>query len=187
MLSNAEHTGLTEAELNYRLSMANLDGALCLCRDMINGHYTSSFDHGTVILSLLHHAIELFLKYALSRKGIGLPRHHYIRGLLERYEETYPDSGFSLTLPFVTEFLGHTSEEVALAIAEEKHDKNRMDQMGRYHTDHSGNRWDMIQAFEPNMFFTQAEALSHEFVRLRGRIEKECGQQSVPPDRLRSG
>ncbi len=185
MISNAEHAGLTEAELNYRLGIANLDAALRLCQDMIDGRYTFSFDHGTVILSLFHHAIELFLKYALLRKGIGFPRQHYIRGLFERYTRAYPDSEFSLPLPFVTEFLGHTEEEMAAAIAEEEHDKNRTDQMVRYHTDREGNPWDMAQTFDPGMFLVQAEVLSHKFIRLRERIENDLGQQSIPPDRLR--
>lgn len=178
MLSNSEHIGLTEAELNYRLGMANLDGAMCLCREMIIGHYKSTFDHATVILSLFHHSIELFLKYALLTKGVNPPKDHYIRGLFREYEQTYPDLGFSLRLPFITEFLGFTAEEVMRNIAEEGHDKNRNDKMVRYHTDHSGNRWDMIQAFEPNMFLAQAEEISNELIRIRGKIEKDSDRLS---------
>jgi len=183
MISDSELTGLTEADLHYRLCIANLEGTKRLCQDMIEEKFAASFSHANVIMSLLHHGIELFLKYALSRRGKEIPRHHYIRELLEDYVEAYSDPEFALELPFITQFLGHTSDEVRIRLAEERRDKNRTDQMVRYHTDHNGNAWRVAQAFVPETFLAETEGLLHRFVCIRQNIERGGDRQGRAPNR----
>lgn len=176
MIMSTEIAGHNEADLHYALCTANLEGAQQLCRDMIDGGFPASFSHATVIMSLVHHGVELFLKYAISKAGKKTPNIHYIRGLLEEYYTAYPDESFRLDLPFVTQFLGYTEEEVQKLVKEEELDKNRTDQMGRYHCDKSGQPWEGTHAFIPASFLAKAELLTSRFSTLRAQIEKDNGQ-----------
>ena len=172
MISNLEISGLSEADLHYELCAANLDGAQRLCTDMINGDFSTSYSHATVVMSLLHHSIELFLKYAISRSGKKPPTHHYIRGLHEEYNAAFPDKIFSLELPFITQFLGYKEDEMDELLKEEQQDRNRTDQMGRYHSDRSGNHWKGIMAFIPTTFLAQTEFLASRFIAIKEEIER---------------
>ena len=171
---NSEIAGRSEAELHYVLCVANMEGAQRLCRDMIGGGFPATFSHATVIISLVHHGVELFLKYAICKTGNKAPTHHYIRGLLREYDLAYPDENFRLNLPFVTQFLGYSEEEIKKLVKEEEQDKNRTDQMGRYHCDRTGQPWEGIQAFIPAPFLTEVDFLASKFAALRTRIEKDC-------------
>jgi len=182
MISDSELTDLSEADLHYRLCIANLDGAKRLCQDMIEEKFTASFSHAKVIMSLLHHGIELFLKYALARRR-KIPRHHYIRELLKEYDQAYSGPEFALELPFITQFFGYTPDEMGLLIAEEQQEKNRTDQMVRYHTDRNGKVWTVAQAFVPEAFLVEAEGLLHRFVCIRQDIEKGDDQQAHAPNK----
>ncbi len=174
MITNSELAGLDEADLHYALCVANLDGAQRLCNDMINGSFATSFSHASVVMSLLHHGIELFLKYAISRSGKKTPPHHYIRGLLADYNAAYPNEQFQLEVPFITQFLGHKEDEIEELIIKEQQDKNRTDQMGRYHSDRYGNPWGGIQAFIPISFLAETEFLVSRFEYIREEIERSC-------------
>lgn len=173
MITNSELAGLNEADLHHSLCVANLDGARRLCNDMIDGTFSASFSHASVVMSLLHHGIELFLKYAISRSGKKVPNHHYIRGLLADFNAAYPSDKHSLELPFITQFLGFSEDEIKELIKEEQHDKNWTDQMARYHIDRSGSPWEGIQAFSPTSFLEEIEALLSRLTAVKAEIEKE--------------
>ena len=182
IISNSELIGLNEAEIHYRLCIANLDGAKQLCLDILDKKYSSSFSHATVIMSLFHHGVELFLKYAISRSGKDIPHYHYIRGLLSQYYRIYSDEIFELQLPFITEFPGVSPDEVKELLEEERKDKNQTDQMVRYHMDRDGKCWAGDQAFSPETLPAQIEDLTCRFVAIRQEIEKVNGQQCAAPD-----
>lgn len=173
MIMSSEIAGRSEAELHYALCAANMESAQRLCRDMIGGGFPATFSHATVIISLVHHGVELFLKYAICKAGKKTPTHHYIRGLLKEYDLAYPDENSRLNLPFVTQFLGYTEEEMQKLVKTEEQDKNRTDQMGRYHCDRTGQPWEGIQAFIPASFLAEVEFLASRFVTLRAQIEKD--------------
>jgi len=175
MITSTEITDYSEADLHYVLCMANMEGAQQLCRDMINGGFSGSFSHATVIMSLVHHGVELFLKYAICKANKKTPNNHYIRGLLKEYDAAYPDECFRLDLPFVTQFIGHTEEEVQKLVKNEEQYKNRTDQMGRYHCDQFGLSWEGFYAFIPVSFLTKAESLTARFLILRSHIESDNG------------
>lgn len=176
MITNSELFGRREDDLHYTLCVANLDGAQRLCNDMIDGNFPESFSHASVVISLLHHAIELFLKSALSRSGEKVPTHHYIRDLLTDYNAAYPGERFRLELPFITQFLGHTEEDIKKHIIDEQEDKNRTDQMGRYHLDRYGKPWEGIHAFIPTSFLEDTKSLVSCLAAVRAEIVKIHGQ-----------
>jgi hypothetical protein len=125
MIISSEISGHSEADLHYALCVANLEGAKRLSKDMIFGGFSATFNHATVIISLVHHSVELFLKYAISKSGKKTPTHHYIRGLLKEYEATYPDESFRLDLPFITQYLGYPDEEIDELIKKEENCKKQ--------------------------------------------------------------
>lgn len=176
MITNSELAGLREDELHYALCVSNLEGAQRLCHDMIEGSFPASFSHASVVMSLLHHAIELFLKSAISRSGKKVPTHHYIRGLLIDYKAAYPEERFRLELPFITQFLGHTAEDIEKHIIEEQEDMNRTDQMGRYHLDRFGKPWEGMYTFIPTSFLEDTQSLAFCFATMRDEIVKIHGQ-----------
>lgn len=170
MIMSSEIAGRSEAELHYALCVANMEGAKRLCQDMIAGRFSATFSHATVIMSLFHHGVELFLKYAICKAGKKTPTHHYIRGLMNEYDRAFPEEYFRLNLPFVTQFLGYTEEEIEKLVNEEEQDKNRTDQMGRYHCDRTGQHWEGIQAFIPVSFLSELEFLVSKFADLAAQI-----------------
>jgi len=171
MIISSEMAGHSEADLHYALCVANLEGAQRLSKDMIIGGFSASFSHATVIISLVHHGVELFLKYAISKSGKKTPTHHYIRGLLKEYMAAYPDERFRLDLPFITQYLGYSEEKINELIKKEEICKNQTDQMGRYHCDQYGKPWEGTHAFTPEYFLAEAEFLISRFATLRSQID----------------
>jgi hypothetical protein len=187
MITNSELAELSEADLHYALSVANIEGAQLLCTGMIDKTFSATFSHASVISSLLHHGVELFLKYAISRSGGKVPTHHYIRGLLKEYNAAYQGDKYSLELPFITQHLGYTEAEIKVLIKKEQHDKNRTDQMARYHVDRTSKPWEGIQAFSPTSFLDVIEVLSSRLNAVRENIEACHCQQFNTPDPRSSG
>lgn len=175
MIHNSELVGLDEAECNWLLCSANLDGAIKLCQGMIENNYGSSYSHASVIMSLYHHGIELFLKYAIASQGISVQRFHYIRGLFNVYCEAFPEKEYTLDLPFIPCYLGQTDEEISENIKEEKKSPNKTDQMHRYHTKHDGVKWEGAHGFEPNSFLDISISLKSRFDEIKVIIEAKKG------------
>ncbi len=69
MILSTEIADSSEADLHYALCSANMEGAQRLCKDMLDREFPTSFSHATVIMSLFHHGIELFLKFAIAMAG----------------------------------------------------------------------------------------------------------------------
>ena len=171
MIGNWELNGLEEADLHYSLSVANADAACQLSQDMIDRTYESSFSHAKVALSLVHHSVELFLKYALARAGQPVPRHHYVRELHQKYRTTYPEQEFKFDPPFIVSFIGMSSGQISQALREEQSDRNQTDQMLRYHTDRKGSPWRDPHGFLPDNFLSDTRTLLDRMKQLRNMIE----------------
>ena len=165
VIGNWELYGLSEADLHYVLADAHVDAALFLASGLRNAAYPQTFSHAKVIMSLHHHAAELFLKYALSRAGESVPNHHHLRDLWQRYTNAYPDPEFAFQPPFVPEFMGGTEAQVVLARQDEsdRRNRNETDQAMRYHTDREGHEWPGAHGVIPNSY-------PHEIAALRDRI-----------------
>ncbi len=144
MIGNWEINGLDEADLHYVLAEANADAACRLSQDMLNGTYQSTWSHAKVLMSLVHHSVELFIKYALARAGQQVPRHHYIRELHQLYVSAYNGQEFAFEPPFIVQFMEHSVDQTRQAILAEKNDRNQTDQMLRYHADRNGSPWKNI-------------------------------------------
>jgi len=173
--------GLSEAELHYVLADAHVDAAFFLASGLRSAAYPQTFSHSKVIMSLHHHAAELFLKYALSRAGESVPTHHHLRDLWERYTKAYPDSEFAFRPPFVPEFIGGTEAQVVQARQDESDRRNRnaTDQAMRYHTDHEGHEWPGAHGVTPNSYPDEIAALRDRIRILHELIEKRMANKAL--------
>jgi len=177
MIGNWELNGLDEAALHYTLAEANADAACRLSQDMLDGTYQSTWSHAKVLMSLVHHSVELFLKYALARDCQPVPKNHYIRGLHQKYLTAYSGQQYSFAPPFITHFMGLSPEEVSECISEEKSDRNQVDQMLRYHTDRTGSPWMNPHGFLPGAFLTDTTTLLDRMKELKNTIEEGTANQ----------
>jgi hypothetical protein len=171
MIGNWELNGLDEADLHYALADANADDARRLTQDMVDRAYQTTWSHAKVLMSLVHHSVELFLKYAIARARLPVPRHHYIRELHHKYRTEYPDADFEFEPPFIAHFMGLTAQEVREVLDEEQSDKNQTDQMLRYHTDKKGSPWRNPHGFLPDAFLSDTTTLHERMKELRKKIE----------------
>jgi hypothetical protein len=180
MIGNWELYGMSEAELHYVLADAHVEAALFLASGLRNGAYPQTFSHAKVIMSLHHHAAELFMKYALSRAGESVPTHHHLRDLWQRYTIAYPDPEFDFQPPFVPVFMGHTESEVAQAKQHESSSRecNKTDQAMRYHTDRAGHEWPGAHGVMPNSYPNEIAELRDRIRCLHEVIEKRMANKA---------
>lgn len=179
MIGNWELYGLDKADLHYELAEAYGEAAWRLCEGMLANQYPSTWSHAKVLLSLSHHAVELFLKYALARSSNTVPGNHYIRELYDQYLNVYSEEAFSFDPKFITEFLGGTPESVSSALAKEEQHKNKIDQMFRYHTDRSGSPWEGAHGFLPEEFCKDMQVFLNRMKEIRSEIEKRLAPQNT--------
>jgi hypothetical protein len=122
-------------------------------------------------MPLVHHSVELFLKYAIARAREPVPRHHDLRELYQKYLTAYPDDDFAFDSPFIVHCMGLSAHEVGEALQEEQSDRNQTDQMLRYHTDKNGSPWMNPHGFLPKEFLDDTRALLDRMYELRKAIE----------------
>lgn len=180
MIGNWELYGLSEAELHYVLADAHVEAALFLASGLRNATYPRTFSHAKVIMSLHHHAAELFLKYALSRAAESVPTHHHLRDLWHRYTNAYPDSEFAFQPPFVSVFMGCTEAQAVQAIQDESdgQNRNKTDQAMRYHTDREGHEWPGAHGVIPDSYPGEIAALRDRIRILHELIEKRIANKA---------
>ena len=183
MIGNWEINSLDEADLHFALAEANADAECRLSQDMLDGTYQSMWSHAKVLMSLVHHSVELFLKYTLARAGQPVPRHHYIRELHQKYLTAYPGDDFAFDPPFIVHFMGLSVQEEGEALQEERSDKNQTDQMLRYHTDRNGSPWMNPHGFLPREFLSDTTTLLDRMKELRNRIEEGTANKPGAPYR----
>ena len=68
MIGSGEIEYLDNPASFHDLAVAYLDTCLIVTRQMVYGSFSPGYSHAMVVLSLAHHATELFLKAAILRK-----------------------------------------------------------------------------------------------------------------------
>jgi hypothetical protein len=154
-----------------------LDAGIALCECINEGSYPAKSSHAKVIVSLVHHAVELFLKYAIRRRTGNAPPTHYLRELRAIYEDLFPDESFDFDVPFITHYLGFEPAEIVERLEEEKKDKSRGNQRLRYHLDRKGWPWGGVHGLTPEFYLAQVKDLRGKLLALSATVEKAFGQQ----------
>lgn len=131
-----------------RFSMASLDSAERLCKILSRSTRKANYERGSIVMYLTVHAVELFLKGAISLKAPSEKFGHDLERLYQRYLKLYPAKKYRFELPFGVVQGDMTKAEMATARALSP----QVDQLYRYPLDKNGVPWNGLFAFEPNMF-----------------------------------
>lgn len=151
-----------EAELHLDLSFAYLDSSVFLCQGMTDEVFRESYGRGKVVLSNSFHAVELFLKAAICKKGKKTPGHHKLRELADEYEALYPQEEYKFDIPLLINYAGFEPDEVEKL----KKQEPPIDQHHRYHTDKSGEPWSGAFGFESSGMLEILLSIKKDFERL---------------------
>jgi hypothetical protein len=148
---------------------AYLDSAQRLCQVLARSRRKATFERGFVVLFLMAHAVELFLKGAILRQA---PKEvlssHDLVPLLGRYRNLYPKKRFRLVVPFQTDFTLLSPKEIETA----KANQPPIDQLYRYPQDRTGKLWPGVYSFEAKSCLNDIAALRSDFERLLAEYEK---------------
>lgn len=178
MVVESDLTPLSTPLQFLSFSDAFLDSASRLCTVLKRSPRKSNYARGSVVLYLMFHAIELFLKGAiLERKPNENLKHHDIQGLSNRYKKLYPGKKYELHGPFISRdeanlrdlFSPKDLEEVKIYIKKRER-KNPSDQRYRYPKNPEGQRWDGLVGFEPESCLVEIKKLKANIVRLTNLI-----------------
>lgn len=167
MIHSNEFQHLSEAQRYFSLARGYLEGSKVLCSALLAGDYTPQYSNTRVILHLCRHAIELFLKGAItSATNKQPPNIHHLANLVAQYDKALPDSAFRFQIPFSVETFGNSDLFTQLL---DQHHKT-LDQRYRYPTDNKGKPFSDPEGFIPSAFMTSLDALSKDCLRIELRL-----------------
>ena len=161
MVGSSEVESLSSSEQFLAYSEAYLNSAAHLCAVLVESPRELSYPRGAVVMYLLYHGIELFLKAAILKRvknGIYLSKAgHNLEKLYEKYMNLYPGKEYEFEIPFGYEEMEHgiqdPSDALKLKNAIKKNKRNNpANQQYRYPKDTKGKKWSGIYAFEPILF-----------------------------------
>lgn len=149
----------------FEKSLAFLEGAIATSKANDSSLFNTA-EYMGVTAHLLHHSIELFLKFAIVVATQTLTKNeHSIIKLHGEYKKHYCDSKFDLAIPFVQEpkFLGFN--EVQIAAYKSSFSMPTELQL-RYPVGHRGEPYSPIMKFNTDYL----ESCKEQFLRLRCEI-----------------
>lgn len=169
MIHSAAFQGLSVEDQYFSLARGYLEGSRVLCESMLNNDYAPQYSHTRVILNLCRHAVELFLKGAISSATKSQPpQTHHLANLVAEYERALPGSEFRFDVPFGIENPG--TQDFFDDLVDNLH--KTLDQRYRYPTDRNGKPFSEPSGFVPSMFLSELEALSMAFLQVESCLKK---------------
>jgi hypothetical protein len=164
LLTPSRLTSLPESQQYAAYAVAYLDSAERLCSVLARSSRKATFERGAVVIYLMSHAVELFLKGAILRKA---PNEHFSHGLehlRNRYAALYPAKRYQFTKPPFE--VSYPEKMSAQEIAAAKKDGPPVDQLYRYPQDKDGKPWAGAFGFEANSCLKEVRMLQSDFARL---------------------
>lgn len=180
MLHFSELQQLPVHEQVLTFAGAYLDSAEVLCDSLCYDKEHANYAHGSIVMSLAFHSLELFFKGCILKsfpaEQFGGKAGHDLDALSKRFFKLYPKKEFQFEVPFRHEipevFGGMAANKLAelLIYIEEHKRKAPEDQRHRYPTDVNGKTWDGAFGFEPNSFLVTLRELQQVYARIRPLI-----------------
>lgn len=171
MLHSSEMDGLSVPDQYFSLARSYLEGSRVLCEAMLNDEYTPRYSNSRVILHLCRHAIELFLKGAISRaRNRQPPKTHNLVHLVGEYEQAFPGKDFRFEVPFGVEALGNLELFPELEALIDEHHKT-LDQRHRYPTDSTGKPFSGVEGFIAQAYLSDLDRLSKSFLKVELKLK----------------
>lgn len=156
---------------------AYLDSAEVLCDSLCSCRERANYAHGSVVMSLAFHSLELFFKGCILKsfptEQFGGKADHDLEALSKRFFKLYPKKEFQFKVPFryeIPEVIGGMAADKLAELRtyiEERKKKVPEDQRHRYPTDVDGKSWDGAFGFEPNSFLVTLRELQQGYARIR--------------------
>ncbi|MDN5053168.1 hypothetical protein PJV92_12035 [Aliarcobacter butzleri] len=149
----------------FNKSLAYLEVAILSSKAKNSVMYNTS-EYSNVTAHLLHHATELFLKFAICASTKELPKNeHKISKLYNKYKGLYPEEKFDIKVPFTgeIEYIGFTEDEIA------QHEKDypmSIELQLRYPVGKKGENYSPITKYETDIL----EFYKKQFLALRCEI-----------------
>ena len=169
MIHSPAFQGLSIEEQYFSLARGYLEGSRVLCEAMLSDDYAPQYSHTRVILHLCRHAVELFLKGAISTATkTPPPQTHHLANLVTEYERALPGAEFRFDIPFGIESPG--TPDLFDDLVDSLH--KTLDQRYRYPTDRNGKPFSEPAGFIPAMFMSDLDALSKAFLQVEFRLKK---------------
>jgi len=152
----------------HDLAVAYLESAERLCREMVDGTWSPSFNNGQGCLWLAFHATELFLKGCIrSVSPERLRNIHSLGEIQVTFSSLFPTVKFES--PFGPEPISPQPVLMDLAL---KADATLHHQL-RYPVDTSGTPWGGIRVFVPELFLAEIERLRSDFDRVSSIVRSK--------------
>ncbi len=180
MLQFSELQQLPVYEQVLTFAGAYLDSAEVLCDSLSSDKEPANYAHGSVVMSLAFHSLELFFKGCILKsfpaEQFGGKAGHDLDALSKRFFKLYPKKEFQFEVPFrheIPEVVGGMAADKLtelLTHIEERKKEDPEDQRHRYPTGVDGKTWDGAFGFEPNSFLVTLRELQHVYARIRPLI-----------------
>tara|TARA_R110000868_G_scaffold409982_2_gene696778 strand:- start:271 stop:783 length:513 start_codon:yes stop_codon:yes gene_type:complete len=164
MIGNWEDFGRDEPTRYFEFATSYLKASKDVCIRMNEIEEENSWPNASVTLMLAAHSVELFIKGALILRGYKGAWGHTIDDLYDRYKITFPEECFHFNCPFVTEYVGFTSEEI---VKKKKTKRPQASVVFRYPINKPSLEWDAVHGFETNDFLIILSALGNNYNRLK--------------------
>lgn len=178
-LSSMWHLPVPERLFIYADAYRN--SSATLCQKMIDDPATFTWPHGSVVLMLGAHAVELFLKGALLKRDPGLDvwnHGHNIETLKDEYRSHFPESVFEWDIPFASEL--NTEDFIAKLIewypeltpeqARQEAGRSFPSIVYRYPVARGGKEWEGVYGFEAPSFSKLLDQLGEDFERIKSHL-----------------
>ena len=180
MLRFSELQQLPVYEQMLAFAEAYLNSAEVLCDSLCSDKERTNYAHGSVVMSLAFHSLELFFKGCILKSSpaewSGRKAGHDLDALSKRFFRLYPKKEFQFEVPFrhdIPEVVGGMSADKLAelwALIEERKKEVPEDQFHRYPTGVDGKTWDGAFGFEPNSFMVTLRELQQVYSRIRPLI-----------------
>lgn len=163
LVTNSDLHHLDVPQRFFAYAHAYLDAATALCSQMVANPQLYTWPHGSVVLILSAHSVELFLKGSLFKlyppEELEHPR---LEDLAEKLFQHFKGHEFELDIPFKTNYAGFNEAEVEAL-------KKRApipSILYRYPVSRGGNEWQGAYGFEAHSCIPVLENLQAAYVRI---------------------
>jgi hypothetical protein len=176
MLRFSELQQLPVYEQMLAFAEAYLDSAEVLCDSLCSDKERTNYAHGSVVMFLAFHSLELFFKGCILKSSpaerFGGKAGHDLDALSKRFFKLYPKKEFQFEVPFRHDIPkvvgGMAADKLAelLTHIEEHRKKVPEGQRHRYPIDMDSKSWDGVYGFEPNSFLVTLRELQQVYARI---------------------
>lgn len=160
-----DYEDCSEADHWFLMAKANQECCVYLLEEMIAEKVNDTFHHAKVSVSIMEHAMELFIKGSISQSKKDIPMHHHLDQLFAQYKNLYPGERFKFTCAV---------DELVQSSPQTPHN-----QYARYPTDLSNRPWRGNTHIDLAIWYVEAFKLLDDFRRLEPLIKAKYPNKST--------